>query len=205
MNHASLTPRQQALLDFIRSFLAKQGYAPSLQEMAEALKVSSLQGVKDHLKALERKGCLRLIPGRRRAIELIAEHLPPPNSVPIVGRVAAGTPLLAEENLEGRLALEPSLLGKGPHFALRVRGDSMVEAKILDGDYIIARRQDRAESGDIVVALIGDEATVKCLRRRGRQWLLEPANAAYAPIPLTEQAPPVRIQGKVVGLYRPLK
>ncbi len=205
MPQAALTDRQQTLLDFIKAFVTKHSYMPSLQEMATALELASLQGVKDHLRALERKGYLRRVPGRRRALELLAASAPPPHRIPIVGRVAAGTPLLAEENLDGWLAWDPALLGKGPHFALRVQGDSMIEAQIHDGDYLIVRQQDRANPGDIVVAVIGDEATVKYLRRRGRQWWLEPANAAYGPIPLSDQPPPVRIQGKVVGLYRPFK
>lgn len=154
------------------------------------------------MKALERKGYIRRFPGRRRAIALESEPSPPPNSVPILGRVAAGAPLLAEEHLEGRLALDNSLLGKGTRFALRVHGDSMIGANIHDGDYVLVRRQDRADHGDIVVALLGEEATVKYLRRRGRQWILEAANPAYAPIPLQREVPEARIAGKVIGLYR---
>ena len=164
-----------------------------------------LQGEKDHLSALERKGYVRRTPGRRRAIEVLHRLVPLEGSLPILGRVAAGRPLLAVENWEGTLSLSPELLGTGEHFALRVQGDSMIEAGITDGDYVIVRQQETANSGEIVVVLLGDEVTVKRLREKGSALLLEAANPAYTPIPLTGSSPPPQILGTVVGLYRHLK
>ena len=202
MSTISLTAQQEKLLRLIEITQAQRGYAPSLQELAHAMGISSLQGVKDHLTALERKGYLRRTPGRRRAIEVLQRLMPLKGSLPILGRVAAGRPLLAVENREGTLSLSSELLGTGDHFALRVQGDSMIEAGISEGDYVIVRQQEAANSGEIVVALLGDEVTVKRLRKRGSVLLLEAANPAYTPIPLTGSSPPPQILGTVVGLYR---
>jgi repressor LexA len=199
---AALTARQARLLQIIEDSLTKRGYIPTLQEMAQAMAVASLHGVKRHLAALERKGYIRRFPGRRRAIEVVRRVMPLEGSVPILGRVAAGRPLLAVENQEGVLSLGPALLGKGTHFALRVQGDSMIEEGIREGDYVIVRRQDTADPGEIIVALLGEEATVKRLRKEGQRLFLEAANAAYAPIPLTRQSSSLRILGTVVGVYQ---
>lgn len=204
MSTIPLTPRQERLLRIIEESVAKRGYAPTLQEMAQAMGIASLQGVKDHLSALERKGYLNRFPGRRRAITVTQPILPLEGSVPILGRVAAGKPLLAVENQEGALSLNADLLGTGAHFALKVQGDSMIDAGIEDGDHVIVRQQDEANPGDIVVALLGEEVTVKRLRKQGAALFLEAANAAYAPIPLTRQSSSPRILGVVVGLYRKL-
>jgi len=204
MSTIPLTPRQERLLRIIEESVAKRGYAPTLQEMAQAMGIASLQGVKDHLSALERKGYLNRFPGRRRAITVPQPLLPLEGSVPILGRVAAGKPLLAVENQEGALSLNAELLGTATHFALRVQGDSMTDAGIEDGDHVIVRQQDEANPGDIVVALLGEEVTVKRLRKQGAALFLEAANAAYAPIPLTRQSSSPRILGVVVGLYRKL-
>lgn len=190
------------LLQVIEDSLTKHGYVPTLQEMAHAMGIASLHGVKRHLAALERKGCLRRFPGRRRAIEIIQRVVPLEGSIPILGRVAAGRPLLAVENQEGVLSLGPALLGKGTHFALRVQGDSMIEESIHEGDYVIVRQQDTADPGEIVVVLLGEEVTVKRLRKDGQRLFLEAANATYAPIPLTRQSPAPRILGTVVGVYQ---
>jgi repressor LexA len=189
-------------LQVIEDSLTKRGYAPTLQEMAQAMGIASLHGVKRHLVALERKGYLRRFPGRRRAIEITQRIVPLDGGIPILGRVAAGQPLLAVENLEGTLSLGPALLGKGTHFALQVQGDSMIGEGILERDYVIVRQQDTADSGEIVVALLGEEVTVKRLRKDGKTLTLEAANAAYAPISLTQQSPSPRILGVVVGIYR---
>jgi repressor LexA len=204
MSTPLLTTRQKRLLQVIETSMAKRGYVPTLREMAEAMGIASLQGVKDHLAALERKGYLRRFPGRRRAIEMTQRLASMESSIPIVGRVAAGQPLLAVENQEGMLSLGPDLLGKGTHFALRVQGDSMINAGINEGDHVIVRQQESGDSGDIVVMLLGEEATVKRLRQKGKVFFLEAANPAYAPIPLTRQPSSPRILGKVVGLYRSL-
>lgn len=205
MSTIPLTERQERLLHVIETSVTKRGYVPTLQEMAQAMNISSLQGVKDHLTALERKGYLRRAPGRRRAIEVIQPIVPIAGSVPILGRVAAGRPLLAVENREGALSLDNSLLGTGRHFALQVQGDSMIEAGIQEGDYVIVRQQDAANPGDIVVALLGEEVTVKRLRKKGNALFLEAANPVYEPIPLTGTSPSPRILGIVVGQYRTLR
>ena len=204
MSTLPLTPRQERLLRIIEASLARRGYVPTLQEMAQAMSIASLQGVKDHLAALERKGYLRRFPGRRRALAVLHPLGPRDGSLPMLGRVAAGRPLLAVEQQAGVLSLGAALLGKGTHFALRVQGDSMIDAGIQAGDYVIVQQQDTAEPGDIVVVLLGDEVTVKRLRKKGTALFLEAANAAYAPIPLTRQSPSPRILGTVVGLYRGL-
>jgi repressor LexA len=205
MSTIPLTDRQERLLRIIETSVTKRGYVPTLQEMASAMSITSLQGVKDHLTALERKGYLRRTPGRRRAMEIIQPITPIAGSVPILGRVAAGRPLLAVENREGALRLDNFLLGNGNHFALRVQGDSMIDAGIQEGDYAIVRQQDAANPGDIIVALLGEEVTVKRLRRKGSALFLEAANAAYEPIPLTGVSPLPRILGIVVGQYRTLR
>ena len=205
MSTIPLTDRQERLLRVIETSVTKRGYVPTLQEMASAMGITSLQGVKDHLTALERKGYLRRTPGRRRAMEIIQPITPIAGSVPILGRVAAGRPLLAVENREGALRLDNFLLGNGNHFALRVQGDSMIDAGIQEGDYAIVRQQDAANPGDIIVALLGEEVTVKRLRRKGSALFLEAANAAYEPIPLTGVSPLPRILGIVVGQYRALR
>lgn len=205
MSTIPLTERQERLLHIIETSVTKRGYVPTLQEMADAMGIASLQGVKDHLTALERKGYLRRTPGRRRAIEVIQPLVPIAGNIPILGRVAAGRPLLAVENREGVLSLDNSLLGNGSHFALHVQGDSMIEAGITEGDYVIVRQQETANSGDIVVALLGEEVTVKRLRKKGAILFLEAANPAYEPIPLTGTSPAPQILGVVVGQYRTLR
>src|SRR5215475_10767508 len=202
MSTTALTARQTRLLQLIEDSLSKRGYVPTLQEMAHAMGIASLHGVKRHLTALERKGYIRRFPGRRRAIKITQRIMPLEGSVPILGRVAAGRPLLAIENQEGVLSLGPALLGKGTHFALQVQGDSMIEAGIQEGDYVVVRQQDTAGPGEIVVVLLGEEATVKRLQKKGKTFFLEAANAAYAPIPLTRQSSSARILGAVVGIYR---
>lgn len=204
MSRTALSPRQAFLLRHIETFVAERGYVPTLAEMARALGVSSLQAVKDHLKALERKGYLRRYPGRRRAIELLSDHYAATAGIPILGRVMAGPPLLAVENLEGMLPFGPPRQDHRTYFALRIEGDSMTGAGLLPGDYVVVHQQDTADPGGIVVVLLGDEATVKVLRNYGQNFVLEAANPAYAPIELASYIPPPRILGRVVGLYRRL-
>lgn len=202
MSSLPLTARQEQLLRLIEESLTRRGYVPTLQELARALRVSSLQGVKDHLAALERKGYIRRLAGKRRAIEVVRRLSPAAGTIPILGKVAAGQPVLATESYEGVLRLDQVLLGGGRHFALRVQGDSMVGAGIEEGDYVIVRQQDNAQSGEIVIALLGEEVTVKRLRKRGKALFLEAANAAYEPIALARHPAAPRVLGKVIGLYR---
>ncbi len=205
MSSLPLTAAQERLLRFIETTLQRRGYPPSLEEMAQAMGAAFRSGVQVHLRALARKGYIRRGAGQSRALEVVHPMLPASGTVPILGRVAAGRPLLAVENYDGVLSLGPDLLGKGPHFALHVHGDSMIGVGIVDGDYVLVRQQDTAEVGEIVIALLGEEATVKRLRKRGKTLYLEAANPAYPPIPLTHTIPPPRILGKVVGVYHPLE
>lgn len=201
-----LTPRQHEVLQFIQAFIQTSHVPPTVREIGAHFGISS-KGVFDHLNALERKGSVRRAARGSRIIELVptgkraAERKPTGLAVPVVGCIAAGLPLLAEERIEDYLTVDPRLVSRGQLFALHVSGQSMIGVGILDGDYVIARQQHTADSGDIVVALIENEATVKRLRRRGKTWQLEPENPAYAAIPITE---PLTVQGKVIAVYRHL-
>ncbi|MDX6363254.1 transcriptional repressor LexA [Streptomyces sp. NPDC058274] len=203
-----LTGRQQAIIEFIRTEVARQGYPPSMREIGEAVELASTSSVSHQLSVLERKGVLYRDPHRPRAYQvrpswapsLDAERGPEPAAVPLVGRISAGTPVLAEEAIEDVYLLPRQIVGDGDLFALTVSGDSMIEAAICDGDVVAVRRQDSADHGDIVVALLEDEATVKQLRRQDGQVWLMPRNSAYAPIPGEDAV----ILGRVVGLMRQL-
>jgi len=205
MEATPLSPRQEQLLRLIEAAVQKQGFVPSYRELARAMRITDVRAIAEHIMALERKGYLRRIPGRKRALEILQPLLPVTGSIPILGKVAAGLPLLAIENQDGALSLGPPVLGKGNHFALRVQGDSMIGAGIHDGDFVIVRQQETADVGEIVVALLDENVTVKQLAKKGRVLVLEAANVAYAPIPLTQAFPAPRILGKVVGLYRMMK
>ncbi|MFF7858767.1 transcriptional repressor LexA [Streptomyces sp. NPDC007904] len=212
-----LTARQAAIVAFIEDTVARQGYPPSMREIGQAVRLASTSSVSHQLMALEHKGVLYRDPNRPRAYRVrqrwgdgvcaqAASTAPEPAvaedaaRVPLVGRIAAGTPILAEEVVEDVLALPRHLVGEGQLFALRVVGDSMIEAAICDGDIVTVRRQDTADHGDIVAALLDGEATVKRLRHQdGRVWLM-PHNSAYEPIPGEDAA----ILGKVVAVLRTL-
>ena len=207
-----LTARQRDVLNFIRAFTARHGVPPTVREIGEKFKVTPRASF-DHLRALERKGMLqrRAGPGRTaRALTLseAAGGRAAIFSVPILGRIAAGQPLLAEENREGELPIASSALPAPAEdlFALRVRGESMINAHICDGDLVLVRRQDSAQANDIVVALVesesGDEATVKRFQRDGDYVVLKPEHPTMAPIVIDPRERQVRILGKVVGLLR---
>ena len=197
------TARQQAILDWIVDFQSEHGMPPTCREIGRAFGIAS-SSVFGHLRALERKGLLRRGPLGARSLEVAGAEVGGGRGIavlPEVGRVAAGTPLLAEENIEGmvkvdRLFLRSSKSAK--HFILKVAGDSMIEAGILDGDRVIVRQQSTAENGEIVVALIDDEATVKRFYREKRRVRLQPENNKMKPIYAKE----VEIQGVVVGVLR---
>ena len=197
-----LTARQRQVYDFITRIIRDKGYAPSIQEIAARFKIASKNGVFRHLEALQRKGYIRRL--GRRAIEVLSPLgrplLPAAREIPILGRVPAGKPLLAEENIEEFLTVSSELVRGKETFALRVKGDSMIEEGILDEDYAIIKRQDTAENGDIVCALIGDEATLKMFYRKGDIVNLKPANKKYKPIVLNRGE--LRILGKLNGLIR---
>jgi repressor LexA len=196
----ALTQRQRQILDFIASEVEFKGYPPSVREIGSAIGLSSSSTVHSHLAALERKGLIKRDPSKPRAL-LLADRARPADAktvgVPLVGHVAAGQPILAEENIENTLAW-PAGIGSAPTFALRVKGDSMIENGIFDGDIVMVRHQDTAENGETVVAMIDGEATVKRLNREQGRVRLDPANIAYKPI----YSDDVTILGKVVGLLR---
>lgn len=201
-----LTPRQRKVLRYIRESLAKRGYPPSVREIGDAVGLKSPSSVAHQLNALERKGLLRKDPNRPRAVDIRPveetteewQHRPAPIYVPVVGRIAAGGPILAEQNLEDVFPLPKELVGDGAVFLLKVAGDSMVEAAITDGDWVAVRQQPIADNGQIVAAMIDGEATVKTLRRRDGHVWLDPANAAYEPIGGDEAT----ILGRVVAVLR---
>ena len=200
----TITKRQQAILDFIVETHRDRGYPPTVREIGEAVGLLSPSSVHAQLATLAERGYLKKDATRPRAIVVSSDHRPADvdlRAVPILGAIAAGSPILAEENIEDSLALPAELVGNGTLFALKVKGDSMIEAGILDGDTVIVRQQATADDGDIVAALIdGEEATVKTLRRKGGRVSLDPANPAYAPI----EADDVRVLGKVVTVLRRL-
>ena len=220
MSSQVLTPRQRRVLAWIEAYAAREGAPPTVREIGEALGMRSTGSVRDHLKALRRKGCLKPgKPRRHRGISLARRPRPAllqpvlprdarwsgerGREVPILGRVAAGPTMLAEENLEGTLLLGDGLLPRsGDVFALRVKGESMIEAGILDGDLVLVRSQPRAESGEIVVAMVDGEVTVKYYRPEGGRIRLEPANPLMRPIFLDAASGPVSFLGRVVGVVR---
>lgn len=210
---AGLSPRARAILGFIARVQAKQGAPPTLREIGRRFGIRSTNGVRYHIDRLERAGALRRRPGRARGLTLRGVpragtpgdrpvQIEAPR-VPVLGRIAAGKPMLSAENIEGSLGL-PGTSSAAPDFALRVTGESMREAGILEGDLVLVRQDPTPRNGEIVVAMIGDETTVKRFFRRGRQVVLEPENPAYAPIVVTERSPELRILGRVVGVYRDL-
>ncbi|WP_375426411.1 transcriptional repressor LexA [uncultured Friedmanniella sp.] len=222
-----LTPRQRRILEVIKHAVDARGYPPSIREMAESVGLASSSSVAHQLKVLEQKGFLRRDPHRPRALEVllpddagssaerdvgsgfgpggthfdqtdVGNAYPAPVHVPVLGRIAAGGPILAEERIEDVFALPRQLVGEGTMFLLEVRGDSMIEAAICDRDWVVVRQQPTADNGDIVAALLDNEATVKTFKRtEGQVWLL-PHNAAYDPIDGNHAS----ILGKVVAVLR---
>jgi repressor LexA len=210
MTSDRLTPRQQQILDFIEQQMNERGYPPSVREIGEAVGLTSPSTVHSHLATLQRLGFLRRDPTKPRAIEVrydpnsgAALERRPVRHVPLVGDVAAGTDVLAEQNVEEILPLPADFCGDGDLFMLRVRGESMIEAGILDGDFIVARAQTTADKGDIVVAGIpGDEATVKTYTRKAGKVVLLPANPALGPMEFDPDE--VAVYGRVVTVLRKL-
>ncbi len=209
---SGLTPRQQRVLTAIRDSIERRGYPPSMREIGERVGLTSSSSVAHQLRTLEEKGYIRRDPNRPRALEVLidvpASEAPSDGGspvgdaamVPLVGRIAAGIPITADQQVEEVVPLPRSLVGKGELFMLKVAGDSMVDAAICDGDWVVVRRQADAANGDIVAALLDDEATVKTFRQRdGHTWLL-PQNTQYEPI-LGDHA---TIMGKVVSVLRSL-
>jgi repressor LexA len=225
-----LTSRQQRILEHLRDFMERRGYPPSMREIGEAVGLTSSSSVAHQLKVLEEKGFVRRDPNRPRALEVflpevmasrrgvgsadmlhpdgstpydetgIGDAVPPATYVPMLGRIAAGGPILAEQNLETVFPLPQELVGDGELFMLEVAGESMIDAAICDGDFVVVRREQTAENGEIVAALLDGEATVKTFQRKdGRVWLL-PHNSSYEPIDGTHAT----ILGKVTAVLRRL-
>jgi repressor LexA len=196
-----LTKRQKEIFDFIRRYAAKTGYPPTVREIGKAVGLHSSSTVHAHLANLEKAGLLRRDPSKPRAIELLigrAKRAMRPAGLPLVGQVAAGEPVLAEENIEEYVEI-PNVIGSDEgDYVLRIQGESMKEAGILEDDYVVVRPSDDADDGEIVVALIGDEATVKRLYRESDHVRLQPENASMEPIRTTE----ARVLGKVIGVFR---
>jgi len=201
----ALTPRQQEIYEFLAKHLEHNGYPPTLREICTEFGMSSTRAASDHLLALERKGYITRAPDRSRGIELKG---PRPTatgqSIPVVGRIAAGEPILAQENITERLTLDPQFLKGEGNFLLEVEGESMIEAHICPGDYILVRPQETARNGQIVVAMIEDEATVKRLERKGDKLRLVPENQNMEPIEV-RYPKQLKIIGIVAGLVRRIR
>lgn len=195
-----LTPKQVEVLAFIRRFMDRDGLPPTRGEIADGLQLKNRQGIDQHLRALAAKGAIELIPGISRGIRL-AETTPPPG-VPLLGRIAAGAPLLAAANIEDYVSVDPALFRPAADFLLRVHGDSMKDADILDRDLLAVHRTHQARNGQVVVARIGDEATVKYYRRQGQRVQLEPANPEYSPIEIDLREQEFAIEGLATGVIR---
>lgn len=214
-----LTPRQQEVLEVIRGWVYRQGYPPSVREIGEAVGLTSTSSVSHQLGALQRKGYLRRDPNRPRAVGVLTaaadptavnapertdgrhgEQFPQATYVPLVGRIAAGGPVLAEQSVEDTFPLPKDLVGEGELFLLSVTGNSMVDAAITDGDWVVVRQQPTAENGDIVAAMIEGEATVKSFKQTGEHLWLMPQNDAYEPIAGDDAT----VLGKVVAVLRRL-
>ncbi|MFS2292435.1 MAG: transcriptional repressor LexA [Actinomadura sp.] len=218
MDESGLTQRQRMVLEVIRDSVQRRGYPPSMREIGEAVGLTSTSSVSHQLRTLQRKGFLRRDPNRPRAVEVrvpgttpvrtdeetfeagapSSTAQPTPAYVPLVGRIAAGGPILAEESVEDVFTLPKQLVGEGTHFLLKVTGDSMIDVAIADGDWVVVRQQPVAEQGDIVAAMIDGEATVKTFKRRDGRILLMPQNPAYEPIPGDDAS----ILGRVVAVLR---
>jgi len=196
-----LTPRQQQVLEFIRESVRANGYPPTVREICAALNLSSPSTVHAHLANLERLGLIKRDPTKPRALDVV-QDLRPRRPLPLVGRVAAGQPILAEENIEELIDVPAFLRRDDDDFVLRVQGDSMADAGIFNGDFIVVHSQDEAQNGEIVVALVGDEATTKRFYNEGRTVRLQPENELYEPIIVN--ADEVELIGRVVGVLRQL-
>src|SRR4051795_11327812 len=199
-----LTKRQQEIFDFIKRYSAKYGYPPTVRDIGKAVGLASSSTVHAHLANLEKVGLLRRDPSKPRAIELLdkavgaVKDVVAPSGLPVVGHVAAGQPILAEENVEEYVQVPELAGGEEGEYILRVRGDSMKNAGILDGDFVVVHRQETANNGEIVVALVGEEATVKRYFRESDHIRLQPENEEMEPIRTREAA----LMGRVVGVFR---
>jgi len=220
-NKEALTPTQGRVLDFLKDFLWRKGFPPTLREIASHFGLRGPKAPQKTLNILEKKGYIRKIPGGSRAIEILGSKagrhsglpykmgfvksaIAPTFQIPIIGRVQAGEPILAIENIEGYINLDRNLVSSGDVFLLRVQGDSMIDAHIQDGDFALVKPQPNAENGEIVVALIEDEATIKRIFKKRDLIRLEPAHPKMEPIVVKKGEKKVAIVGKVIGILRKL-
>ncbi len=197
-----LTIKQERVFSFLPEYLKKKGYPPTVREIAEHLSLAGPNAAKKFLDILERKGYINRSPGNSRAIEIVQHSLPAVKTrmVPVVGRIAAGRPVLAVENIEDNIALDKSIARGKDVFILRVKGDSMIDAHIQDNDLVLIKPQPVADNGEIAAVVIGEEATIKRFIKRKDHIVLKPANASMEPIVIKKDE--VRIIGKVVGVIR---
>jgi repressor LexA len=202
MTITPLTDRQQAILDFIHEHLGDRGAPPTRADIMARFGFRSPTAADDHLKALARKGAIELLPGAARGIRVLADRSDAPTGLPIVGRVAAGQPIMSDAGIERWVPVEAAFFSPRAHFLLRVQGDSMRDAGIYNGDLLAVHRTPVADSGQIVVARVDDEITVKRLRLRDAFADLLPANSAYAPIRIDLSRQELVIEGRAVGLIR---
>ena len=202
MAYGKITAKQKEILEYIKGEILKKGYPPAVREICEAVNLKSTSSVHSHLETLEKNGYIRRDPTKPRAIEIMDDSFQMVRhemaSIPIVGTVAAGQPILAEQNIEGYFPLLSEDLPRGETFMLKVKGESMINAGIFDGDQIIVKRQPTAENGDIIVALIADSATVKTYYKEDGYFRLQPENDTMEPIIVSD----LTVLGKVIGLYR---
>lgn len=209
----SLSPKQLKVLEFIHRFIEKRGLPPTRGEIAEGLGLKNRQGIDQHLRALKFKGAIDLVPGISRGIRIgttalfqstgdRASHTATRSTLPLLGRIAAGSPILASENIEEEILVDPQMFRPHADFLLRVRGDSMKDANILDRDLLAVHRVNEAHNGQIVVARIGDEATVKYYHQEGPRIRLDPANAEFRPIEVDIHEQEFAIEGLAVGVIR---
>jgi repressor LexA len=201
MVEMNLTKRQQEIFDFVKQYVSEHGYPPTVRDIGKAIGLTSSSTVHAHLANLEKLGLLRRDPTKPRAIEVLkdkARQVVTPPGLPVIGQVAAGQPVLADENIEEYVPVPGIAGGDDGEFVLRVKGDSMKDAGILEGDFVIVRRQETARDGDIVVALVGEEATVKRFFREDDHVRLQPENETMEPIRTRE----AQVLGRVVGLCR---
>ena len=202
MPNGKITPKQQEILDFIKKEILQKGYPPAVRDICQAVRLKSTSSVHSHLETLEKNGYIRRDPTKPRAIEILDEEFYMNRKemiqIPIIGNVAAGTPILAVENIEDYFPMPARMVPDKDLFILRVKGDSMINMGILNGDFVIVAQADTAENGEVVVALVDDSATVKRFYKENDYYRLQPENDAMEPIIVPE----VTIQGKVVGLLR---
>lgn len=205
MPKGKITAKQQEILEYIKSEILNKGYPPAVREICEAVHLKSTSSVHSHLETLEKNGFIRRDPTKPRAIEIIDDDFNLVRreiiSVPVIGSVAAGEPIFAEQNIEGYLPVLPEDMPDGEAFMLRVKGESMVKAGIFDGDRVLVKKQEHADNGDIVVALVDDSATVKTFYKEDGHFRLQPENDSMKPIILDD----VSVIGKVTGLFRVYK